>query len=104
VCESGLVWLDPPDNRVPEFVASDPKRWDIGNRLVGVDTALGLSSSVYLGFTLQGYKTIDRRSLTIIKVGLTTGYPMFIYGTFWINIVTCLILFAQHACLVQVLT
>jgi hypothetical protein len=35
---------------------------------------------------------------------LTTGYPMFIYGTFWINIVTCLILFAQHACLVQVLT
>jgi endonuclease III len=29
---------------------------------------------------------------------------MFIYGTFWINIVTCLILFAQHACLVEVLT
>jgi hypothetical protein len=35
---------------------------------------------------------------------LTTGYPMFIYGTFWINTVTCLILFEQHACLVQVLT
>jgi hypothetical protein len=29
---------------------------------------------------------------------------MFIYGTLWINIVTCLILFAQHARLVQVLT
>jgi hypothetical protein len=37
VCESGLVGLDPPDNRVPEFVASDPKLWDVGNRLVGVD-------------------------------------------------------------------
>jgi hypothetical protein len=28
VCESGLVGLDPPDNRVPEFVAPDPKLWD----------------------------------------------------------------------------
>jgi hypothetical protein len=99
-----MVGLDPPDNRVPEFVASDPKLWDVGNRLVGVDTTLGLPSSVYLQFTLQGYKSIDRRSLTVIRVGLTTGYPMFIYGTFWINIVTCLILFAQHACVVQVLT
>jgi hypothetical protein len=66
VCESRLVGLDPPDNRVPEFVASDPKLWDVGNRLVGVDTAFGLPSSVYLGFTLQGYKSIDRRSLTVI--------------------------------------
>jgi hypothetical protein len=32
-----LVELDLPDNRVPEFVASDPKLWDVGNRLVGVD-------------------------------------------------------------------
>ena len=39
MCESGLVGLDPPDNRVPEFVASDPKLWDVGNRLVGVDPA-----------------------------------------------------------------
>jgi hypothetical protein len=39
VCESGLVGLDPPDNRVPEFVASDPKLWDVGNRLDGVDSA-----------------------------------------------------------------
>jgi hypothetical protein len=52
VCESGLVGLDPPDNCVPEFVASDSNLWDVGNRLVGVDTALGLPSSVYLGFTL----------------------------------------------------
>jgi hypothetical protein len=66
VCESGLVGLDPPDNRVPEFVVSDPKLWDVGNRLVGVDTALGLPSSVYLGFTLQGYKSIDHRSLAVI--------------------------------------
>jgi hypothetical protein len=66
VCESGLVGLDPPDNPVPKFVASDPKLWDVGNRLVGVDTALGLPSSVYLGFTLQGYKSIDRRSLAVI--------------------------------------
>jgi hypothetical protein len=66
VCESGLVGLDPPDNRVPAFVASDPKLWDVGNRLVGVDTALGLPSSVYLGFTLQGYKSIDCRSLAVI--------------------------------------
>jgi hypothetical protein len=29
---------------------------------------------------------------------------MFIYGTVRIHIVTCLILFEQHACLVQVLT
>jgi hypothetical protein len=36
---SGLVGLDPPDNRVPEFVASDPKLWDVRNRLVGVDPA-----------------------------------------------------------------
>jgi hypothetical protein len=55
---SGLVGIDPPDNRVPEFVASDPKLWDIGNRLVGVDTALSLPSSVYLRFTLQGYISI----------------------------------------------
>jgi hypothetical protein len=66
VCESGLVGLDPPDIRVPEFVASDPKLWDVGNRLVGVDIALGLPYSVYLGFTLQGYKSIDRRSLAVI--------------------------------------
>jgi hypothetical protein len=39
LCESGLVGLDPPDNRVPEFVASDPKLWDVGNRLDGVDSA-----------------------------------------------------------------
>jgi hypothetical protein len=39
VCESGLVGLDPPDDRVPEFVAYDPKLWDVGNRLVGVDPA-----------------------------------------------------------------
>jgi hypothetical protein len=66
VCESGLVGLGPPDNHVLEFVASDPKLWDVGNRLVGVDTALGLPSSVYLGFTLQGYKSTDRRSLAVI--------------------------------------
>jgi hypothetical protein len=39
VYESGLVGLDPPDNRVPEFAASDPKLWDVGNLLVGVDPA-----------------------------------------------------------------
>jgi hypothetical protein len=65
-CVSRLVGLDSPDNRVPEFVAFDPKLWDAGNRLVGVDTALGLPSSVYLGFTLQGYKSINRRSLAVI--------------------------------------
>jgi hypothetical protein len=59
---SGLVGLDPPDNRAPEYVVSDPKLWDVGNRLVGVDTALGLPSSVYLGFNLQGYKSIDGHS------------------------------------------
>jgi hypothetical protein len=63
---SGLVGLDPLDNRVTEFVASDPKLWDVGNHLVGVDNALGLPSSVKLGFTLQGYKSIDRRSLAVI--------------------------------------
>jgi hypothetical protein len=61
-----MVGLDPPDNCVPEFVASDPKLWDVGNRLVGVDTAFGLPSFVYLGFSLQGYKSIDRRSLAVI--------------------------------------
>jgi hypothetical protein len=66
VCESGLVGFDPLDSRVPEFVAPDPKLWDVGNRLVGVDTALGLPSSMYLGFTLQGYKSIDRPSLAVI--------------------------------------
>jgi hypothetical protein len=66
-----MVGLDPPDNRVPEFVASDPKLWDLGNRLVGVDLRFyliswGLPSSVYIGFTLQGYKSIDRQSLAVI--------------------------------------
>jgi hypothetical protein len=36
VCESGLVMIDPLDNHVPEFVASDPKLWDARNRLVEV--------------------------------------------------------------------
>jgi hypothetical protein len=36
VCEFRLVVIDPPDNRVPELVASDPKLWDTGNRLVEV--------------------------------------------------------------------
>jgi hypothetical protein len=36
VCESGLVVIGPPDNRVPEFAASDPKLWDAGNCLVEV--------------------------------------------------------------------
>jgi hypothetical protein len=39
VCESGLVGLDSLDNHVLEFVASDPKLWDVRNRLVGVDPA-----------------------------------------------------------------
>jgi hypothetical protein len=75
-------------------VASFPTLGNDGNRLVRVDSAFafpwilwGLPSSVYLGFTLQGYKSINPRSLAVICVGLTTGYPMFIYGTFWINIV-----------------
>jgi hypothetical protein len=70
---SGLVGLDLPDNRVLEFVASDPKLWNGGNLLVRVDPAFafpwilwGLPSSVYLGFTSQGYKLIDRRSLAVI--------------------------------------
>jgi hypothetical protein len=35
----GLVGIDPPDNRVPELVASDPKLGNDGNRLVEVDPA-----------------------------------------------------------------
>jgi hypothetical protein len=38
----------------------------LGTAWLGVDTTLGLPSSVYLGFTLQGYKSIDRRSLAVI--------------------------------------
>jgi hypothetical protein len=53
-------------NLVLRTVASFPNLGNDGNRLVGVDTALGLPSSVYLGFTLQGYKLIDRRSLAVI--------------------------------------
>jgi hypothetical protein len=34
-----MVGLGPPDNRVLEFVASDPKLWNVGNRLVRVDPA-----------------------------------------------------------------
>jgi hypothetical protein len=63
---SGLVGIDPPDNHLPEFVVSDPKLSDVVNRLVGVDTAHGLPSSVYLRFTLQRYKSIDRQSLVVI--------------------------------------
>jgi hypothetical protein len=47
-------------------IASFPNLGNDGNHLVGVDTALGLLASVYLGFTLQGYKSIDHRSLAII--------------------------------------
>jgi hypothetical protein len=36
VCECGLVGIDPPDNRVPDFVASHPKLRGVGNRLVEV--------------------------------------------------------------------
>jgi hypothetical protein len=53
-------------NLVLRIVASFPNLGNDGNRLVGVDTALGVPSSVYLGFTLQGYKSIDRQSRTVI--------------------------------------
>jgi hypothetical protein len=36
VCESEMVVIYPSDNHVLEFVASDPKLWDAGNRLVEV--------------------------------------------------------------------
>ena len=58
--------LGVPVNLVLRTVSSFPNLGNDGNRLVGVDTALGLPSSVYLGFTLQGYKSIDRRSLAVI--------------------------------------
>ena len=58
--------LGVPVNLVLRTVSSFPNLGNDENHLVGVDTALGLPSSVYLGFTLQGYKSIDRRSLAVI--------------------------------------
>jgi hypothetical protein len=94
-CDPGRAEWGRSSNLVLRTVASFPNLGNDENRLVGVDTALGLPSSVYLGFALQGYKSIDRRSLAVFWVGLTTSYPIFICGTFWINIVGWLILFVQ---------
>jgi hypothetical protein len=74
---SASVILDVPCEGAPVTLylglASFPNLGNDGNRLVGVDPTFafpwilwGLPSSVYLGFTLQGYKLIDRRSLVVI--------------------------------------
>jgi hypothetical protein len=100
---SGLVGIDPPDNCVPEFVASDPKLWDVGNHLVGVDpsSAFICFHVVYFLPCILGLPCkdiIDRSTVTHHYLSrLDHQLPHTYLWNFWINIVACLILFAQHA-------
>jgi hypothetical protein len=55
--------IHPPNNRVPEFVASDPKLWDAGNRLVEVHSILfgflGCTFFRVFGFAFQGFNLLS---------------------------------------------
>jgi hypothetical protein len=53
-----------PDSRVPGIVRFDRKPKIFGNRLVG--ELLVRSLFLVFRFTLQGYKSIDCRPLTVI--------------------------------------
>jgi hypothetical protein len=59
-----------PDSLVPRIVSFDPKLSIFGNHLVVV-----LAGAPYhvLRFTLQGYKSIDCRPLTVIRDCLING-------------------------------
>jgi hypothetical protein len=64
MCEAGCTMWGMPDSLVPGTVSFDPKPRIFGNRLVGV-SSVGAPLCVFRS-TLQGYKPIDCRSLTVI--------------------------------------
>jgi hypothetical protein len=64
MCEAGCTGWDMSDSLVPGTVRFDPKPRIFGNRLVGV-SSIGAPLRVFRS-TLQGYKPIDCRPLTII--------------------------------------
>jgi hypothetical protein len=64
MCEAGCTVWGMPDSLVPGTVSFDPKPSISGNRLVGV-SSIGAPLRMFRS-TLQGYKPIDCRPLTII--------------------------------------
>jgi hypothetical protein len=64
MCEVGCTVWGMPDSLVPRTVSFDPKPRTFGNRLVSV-SSVGAPLRV-LRSTLQGYKPIDCRALTVI--------------------------------------
>jgi hypothetical protein len=63
MCEAGCTAWGVPDSFVPKTIIFDPKPRTFGNRLVGV-SSVGAPLSVFRS-TLQGYKPIDCRPLTL---------------------------------------
>jgi hypothetical protein len=64
MCEAGCTGWDMPDSVVPGTVRFDPKSRIFGNRRVGVNS-VGAPLHVFRS-TLQGYKPINCRPLTVI--------------------------------------
>jgi hypothetical protein len=64
MCEAGCTVWGMPDSLVLGAVSFDPKLRTFGNRLVGV-SSVGAPLRVFRS-TLQGYKPIDCRPLTVI--------------------------------------
>jgi hypothetical protein len=64
MCEAGCIGCDLLDSLVPGTVRFAPKPRTFGNRLVGV-SSVGAPLRVFRS-TLQGYKPIDCRPLTVI--------------------------------------
>jgi hypothetical protein len=64
MCEAGCTVWGMPDSLVPGTVSFDPKPRIFGNYLVVV-SSVGALLRVFRS-TLQGYKPIDCRALTVI--------------------------------------
>jgi hypothetical protein len=64
MCEAGCTIRGMPDSLVPGTVRFDPKPRTFGNRQVGV-SSVGAPLRVFRS-TLQGYRSIDCRPLTVI--------------------------------------
>jgi multisubunit Na+/H+ antiporter MnhE subunit len=64
MCEPGCTMWAMSDSLVPGTVSLDPKARISGNHLVGV-SSVGAPLRVFRS-TLQGYKPIDCRPLTVV--------------------------------------
>jgi hypothetical protein len=64
MCEAGCIVWGMPGSLVPRTVSFDPKPRIFGNRLVGV-SSVGAPLRVFRS-TLQGFKPIDCRPITVI--------------------------------------